>query len=767
MKNFIIVGFLLVYTLGYTSGTPIPMDDTKAKYNTEKIPFLTSTISDGHIYFQIPESSIGKPMLLSKVDTKFYQYESKQIVFIKSDENIIIEERMAWSETGIWIPLDDDTGLEKRTLGIFPMVKSEYGDGFFSIDVTNFFLSSKVSWRWDSGNINTNLSRIESTKDLDEEHIVKTVISSVRRDNEYLEDVYYSFYDLQEPMEPRPFDYRMGYHNENVSLISARTQNYLASICRWKLKKKYPNQQVSEPVKPITFILSPEIPKKWRPYVKAGIEEWLPAFEAAGFINAVVVKEVDSLNDWDNYGLSNSIVRWGDGTDNIRRYDVPEGGGTVSRVVDIRSGEIIKSDIFISSSNEGRVESYLIRCAPLDKRALSYPYPESLQGETLQYVVAHESGHAFGIKDAHFGEYTYPVEKMGDTAWIKEMGHTPTVMNYARHNNIAQPEDYVPPSLLMPKVGPADLYMIQWGYTEFPPNTLAIEKKSSLEKIIRLQDSIPWFRYNNSPLEIIGPSMTNEVVETNNPVKSTQLALENIERIIKILPQVNTGQKDNARLERLYDKTLDLWYQHMRHVISLIAGYEIFYKAMDQQGNMYTPIPLESQEEALDFILDNAFNPPNWLVNPNFMTGIKYSTYPDAVLLKQQRLLLELLREQRMKRFEHMETINGNEGLLQKYLSKLRLGLFKELSNDVKVKPRTQEIQLTYIDELLGIIQKERVYVFEPVKKKFDYTDYSKGLLMQQLISLKKDIKKAVKKNKESSSFGHWQLCLNKLNAIP
>ncbi|MGB2525730.1 zinc-dependent metalloprotease [Flagellimonas sp. SN16] len=765
MKNIITVCLLLVYTLGYTFGTPIPMDDTKAKYNTEKIPFLTSTISDGHIYFQIPESSIGKPILLSKVDTKFYQYESKQIVFIKSDENIIIEERMAWSETGIWIPLDDDTGLEKRTLGIFPMVKSEYGDGFFSIDVTNFFLSSKVSWRWDSGNINASLSRIESNKDLDQEHIVKTLISSIRRDNEYLENVYYSFYDLQEPMEPRPFDYRMGYHNENVNSISARTQNYLASICRWKLKKKYPNQKVSVPIKPITFILSPKIPKKWRPYVKAGIEEWLPAFEAAGFKNAIVVKEVDSLSDWDNYGMGNSIVRWGNGSDNIRTYDVSGGGGTVSRVVDVRSGEIIKSDILISSSNEGRAEKYFIRCAPLDKRTLSYPYPETLLGETLQYVVAHESGHAFGIKDAHFGEYTYPVEKMGDTAWIKEMGHTPTVMNYARHNNIAQPEDSIPPSLLMPKVGPADLYMIQWGYTEFLPETSSEEKETALEKIIRLQDTIPWYRYNNGPYEIIGPSMTNEVVESNNPVKSTELALKNIERVIKILPQVNKGEKDNARLERLYEKTIDLWYQHMRHVISLIGGYEIFYKAMDQQGNMYTPIPLESQEEAIEYIIENAFNPPNWLVNPNFLAGIKYSTFPDEIVFLQEKLLRELLRPQRMKRFEHMQTIAGYEEIANKYLSKLQSGLFRELYNGTKVKPRNQEIQLTYIDVVTSKIVQESGFS-EANKKAWSHDAYTKGLMIQQLMSLKKDIENEIKRNKHSSSLGHWQLCLNKLNQI-
>ncbi|MDD7888233.1 zinc-dependent metalloprotease [Flavivirga sp. 57AJ16] len=769
MKNFILICFSLVYTFGYTvSNENISENNRATKKVVEKRPFITSKMSNGHLYLQIPKSIISKSILLSRIDTKFHQYESKQIVFIKSAENIIIEERMAWSETGIWIPLDVEIGLEKRILGILPIVKNEYDEDIFSINATNFFINSKVSWRWDSGNVNTSLSRIESIKDLDQEHIIKTVISSVRRDNEYLENVYYSFYNLQEPMEPRGFDYRMGFFHEdynNDTKISGGTKNYIASISRWKLKKKYPDQKVSIPIKPITFIIPPNIPKKWRPYVKAGIEEWLPAFEAAGFKNAIVVREVDSLSDWDNYSLSNSIIRWGNGSDNTRKYDVSGGGGTVSSVVDIRSGEIIKSDIFISSFNEGRVEKYFIRCAPLDIRALSYPYPETLQGETLQYVVAHEAGHSFGIKDASFGEYTYPVDKMGDTAWLKQMGYTPTVMNYARYNNIAQPKDSVPPLLLMPKVGPTDLYMIKWGYTEFPPNTSLEEKEVELENIIRLQDSIPWYRYNHNPYEVVGPSATSEILETNDPVKSTQLALKNIERVMKILPQVNKEQLDNARLERLYDKTLDLWYQHMRHVISLIGGYEIFYKAMDQPGNMYTPIPLESQEEALGFIVEHAFDPPNWLVNSDFLTGIKYSVYPDEIVSLQERLLQELLRPQRMKRFEYMQTIDGYEEIANKYLSKLQSGLFRELYNESKVKPRNQEIQLKYIDELTSRIEQESNFS-EASKKAWLHDAYTKGLMMQQLMFLKNDIEREIKKNKDSSSLGHWKLCLNKLNEV-
>ncbi|TMU50748.1 zinc-dependent metalloprotease [Flagellimonas algicola] len=766
MKHFILIYLWVLPILGSALDSKIgEMGGVNFYEPHEQDSFLTSTLIRGRLYLDIPEEVLGKPILWTRIGSS-NQYESKQVVFTRFRDDILMEEHRIWSESGIWIPLKEDKSLEKNIMGIFPMLKGHGESRGCRIDITDILLGSTIAWkRARGGPLVSNMSQILDHKNSGHKVIVKTRRCVLKNEVRLSNTVYFSFYALPKPMDIRRFDYRMGFRYEDVGSMGNATKNYIASIARWRLEKLHQGKETSVPVKPITFVMSPNIPIKWRPYVKAGIEEWLPSFESAGFKDAIVVREVDTLDNWDRYGLDHSIIRW-NRSQNVRTYRDGSGGSTVAMVIDLRSGEIIKSDILLGSSLEHLTDQYFIRCAALDKRALSFPFPDELMGELIQSLVAHEAGHTFGIKDNHYGEYSYPVNKMGDASWLETMGHTTSIMTYARHNNIAQPKDSVPPSLLIQKVGPTDNYYIQWAYTAFSKEMSPEEETSVLERIIRWQDSIPWFRYNTSQYEIIGPAATNEVVETNDPVIGTSLALKNLKRALELLPEACQDLKDNTTMERIYTKALELWYYNMKSVISLLGGYEIFYKSMDQPGNMYTPIPLESQKEALDFLIANAFDPPNWLVRPDFMVKIRYSTYPDKVTADQQRLLLELLRPQRMKRFEQMETINGYERTLQWYLENLQKGLFKELiENSDYVKPRRQEIQMTYIERLIWAIGQERKH-FDPTKKALDHTDYTRGLMMGQLKVLRKEIKKSIKRNRGTQSLGHWKRCLSKLDKL-
>ncbi len=763
MKYFILILFLSSHILGFTQSLFNSANDkeiTNERARTEL--FLTAFVEDNQLFLQIPSSIINKPMLFVRHEENDVD-KHKQIVWSLSKENILLEVPRIQSSDGVIIPLKKNPTLHKNILAIFPIDKEKSSSKVYCINITNLILNQTIEWELEfSETLIPELSLIEGAKHLDNELIIKTQRGLFKNQSRVSVPVYFNFYALPQPMESRQFDYRMGFFNEEKNSISYGAKNSIANITRWRLEKKYKNKQISVPVKPITFILSPKIPKKWRPYVKSGIEEWLPAFESAGFKNALIIKEVDKLDDWNGHSVNNSIVRWGDYRD-VRGFE-DAGGSTVSNIVDLRSGEILKSDILIGSSYQQIADRYFIRCAPLDKRAHQYPFSDDLMGELIQFLVAHETGHAFGIMDNNYGEYSYPFDKMRDETWLKNMGHTPSVMTYARHNNVAQPEDNIPPSLLIQKVGPTDLYNIRWAYTSFS-NVYSLDEKSAyLEGIIRLQDSIPWFRYNNNQYEIIGPGATNEVVETNDPIKSTQMALKNLKRVIELLPEVNKDQKDNARLERLYTKTINLWYHHMRHIVSLIGGYDIYYKSINQEGRIYTPIDIELQKAAIDFLISNAFSPPDWLIHSEFMSKLNYSTFPDKVVEYQQLLLFELLRPQRMKRLEYLENSIGIENATQRFLSKLQLGLFKELYESTgTVDPREQELQSTYIDKLITIVQQKRVNI-EANKKDHDYTDYSKGLIMEQLKSLEKRINKKVTKNKDHISIGHWMLCLKKLN---
>ena len=187
---------------------------------------------------------------------------------------------------------------------------------------------------------------------------------------------------------------------------------------------------------------------------------------------------------------------------------------------------------------------------------------------------------------------------------------------------------------------------------------------------------------------------------------------------------------------------------------------------MDQPGKMYTPISRESQKEALDFLMVWAFDPPEWLTRPKFISEITYSTYPDHILTHQQLLLFELLRPKRMKRLEHMQTINGYERILESYLIDLQKGLFKELyGSSGTVGRRKQEVQLTYLDRMLTVIDENRKH-YEAHDKGFVHSDHTKGLMMGNLMELKREIEKRMKRNKQMESLGHWKLCLKKLDSL-
>lgn len=731
----------------------------------EQEPFLTSFIQGGQLYLNIPDSLLDKPMLFTCHDNM--RRSAMQVVWSKLHDKILLKQQAVASTAGIIIPFKEGIDLKDNILAIFPMERELALPGGHCINITDLILNQELEWPQglgvSFGNPVPRLSVLMGTKDLDGEVIIKARRGMIRRNSKASVPLYFGFCALGSPMKARRFDYRMGFYPEGKMGVRFGQQNGLANITRWRLEKKFKDQNISVPVKPISFLISPEVPKKWRSYIKAGIEEWVPAFESAGFKDALVVKELDSLDEWTAHSIHSNVVHWNQ-KKYMRGWEYEDYGGTLGHIIDLRSGEILRGDIFMGASVRTVMETYFVRAAPLDNRAQRFPFPDELIGELFQAITAHEAGHVFGIMDANFGEYRYPWDKMGDSTWLRTMGHTPSVMNYTRPSNIPQPSDSVPPSLLLRHVGPTDRYNIKWAYTEFPEGTTPQQEKAALERMVRWQDSVPWYRFNRNQMEVIGPTASNEVVETNDPVRSTGLALKNIERVIDLLPDVTSDQNDNGRLNRLYEKTLELWYNHMVHVSTLIGGYDIHYKAMSQPGNMYTSIPWKDQMEALDFLLTHAFAPPDWLVEPDFHTKNRYSTFPDLVLHYQQKLIIDLLRARRIKRMEHLEEVSGNKGLVKAYLRYLQDGLFKEIWESFgHVDRRKQEIQRAYIDTIIAMLGQERS-IMEIENQFFVHSDYSKGLLLIQLMDLKTEIEKGMRRNRNVDTLGHWRLCLEKIN---
>ncbi|GGK22039.1 hypothetical protein GCM10007962_15250 [Yeosuana aromativorans] len=742
---------------------------TKVQGHIAKNDFIEAKLVDGELYLGIPKALLRQPMVLVNLGESA-RLENKYVLWAQHGDRLYLETPgVIESTAGVMIPMGSKMSLHDTICGPFKIIEAKSDATTLWVNASDLFLNKRVmGWKVDEGHSTSKtLSYIKGFSFFENELVVKVFQVNSGKQHTWMEEVDYSLYLLPKPMKSRPFDHRMGFFsadNMSFNTINYRAETPKANILRWRLEKKYKDRSISDPVKPITFILPNSIPKKWRPYVKAGILEWLPAFEAAGFKNALEVKEAASNgSDMHFNSVHHNLVAWGNKR-KVRGFE-NKWGSSVFTVTDLRTGEILSATISIGSSYQSMMDKYIIRCAPLDSRAQQYPLPDDLMGALIQSLVAHEAGHAFGLRDAHYGEYAYPFERMRDKQWLQDMGHTPSIMNYARHNYIAQPEDSISPSLLIQKVGPTDLYNIRWAYTPF--DQLSPKKeKAALENMVREQDAIPWYRYNIGKGELVGPGATIDVVESDDPIASTKIGLKNMERLMELLPKINKNQKDDVLMERLYEKALDLWFKQMRQVLSLVGGYTIYYRSGGQERNVYTPIDKEVQKDALDFFSLNAFDVPDWLVCPKWRSGIHYSTFPDKPMDFQMRLLMEAIGQRRLKRLEYLEEhYKGFKGVTSEFLKRFQNSLFKELENDpIQIKDRRQELQQLYVEALLGGIQQDVGQL--NATGNINYSGHSKSLFMVNLLNLKSLIHKSLGKKMDLDSYGHLKLILKKLNEM-
>lgn len=497
------------------------------------------------------------------------------------------------------------------------------------------------------------------------------------------------------PMKPRRFDSRVGFFTESFTDYSDRDEHEAETveyILRWRLEKKDPGAKVSEPVKPIVFYVSREVPEKWKKYVKAGIEDWAPAFEAAGFTNAILGKYAPDPRedpDWDVEDARISSIRWLPSA--IENAFGPQ-------VHDPRSGEILSADVRMYHNIQKLVRDwYFVQASPCDPRAQTLPLPEELEGEMIRFVVSHEVGHSIGFPHNMKASSSYTIEQLRNPDWTKKNGTAPSIMDYARYNYVAQPGDGAG---LMPKIGPYDYFAVNWGYREFPKEA---DEKAELEKLVKVQIDQPMFRFGGPNPGVDSTQQTEDL--GSNAVEATTLGLRNLERVAGYLVKATSKPgKDYELLSVEYGALLAQWSREMGHVANVVGGVEEVNLYYGDANRRFFPNPADYQQRAVSFLLDNALATPTNFTGDDIVSRLTAEGTAQRILTTQNAVLKTLISSRRIDRLAEIEQTATNASYSPtKLFADLRGGLFRELAGkpaDIDLYRRN--LQRAYIDLLSG-----------------------------------------------------------------
>lgn len=503
----------------------------------------------------------------------------------------------------------------------------------------------------------------------------------------------------EEKWAPREYDDRVGYFSMRQTDYSLDEQKAASRryITRWKLEPKdwdaYERGELVEPVNPIIYYIDPATPEKWRPWIKQGVDDWQVAFEEAGFKNAIFAKDPPTKEedpDWSPEDVRNSVIRY-------VSTDIQNAMGP--HVHDPRTGQILESDIIWYHNVMNLLRNwYFIQTAAINPEARSVKFKDEIMGRCIQFVSAHEVGHTLGLPHNMGSSVAYPVDSLRSVSFTQRMGTAPSIMDYARFNYVAQPEDGAVG--LMPGIGPYDKWAIKFGYTLFPGKT-AEEEKAILNQWIKERDDNPNYRYGRQRGLPLDPTAQTEDLGDDSMLAS-ELGIKNLKRIVpNLIEWTEKDGKDFTDLREIYSQVGNQYRRYMGHVIANVGGVVEIAKTYDQDEPMYKHNSKDKQMRAMQFLNQHLFNTPTWMIDPTILQRIEPNGNMARIRSLQDRNLSILFNKDRMIRMMDNEAMNGaNAYTVSSLFSDTKNAIFRELNGSGNVDAYRRNLQRTYVQRL-------------------------------------------------------------------
>jgi len=613
---------------------------------TSKGVFITHLV-DNKAYFEIPAAQFGREFVW-QVKTSGTEpgkglisadIGRQYVIFERHGDNVLLRNRnySIVAEDGSRESFVVKKASIDGVIAKFPITTFSKDDAKSPvIDITKMYMGESKELFPDPRNpkadkfkLNSKTALITKVKSF-EKNIEATILAQFNSKKvNQTKEVRHSIFALPDtPMKPRFYDKRVGYFSAEYSDYSSNKNKLdtFSFIKRWRLEKKNPELEISEPKQPIVWYIDRGTPQKFVEAVREGIEFWQPAFEQAGFKNAIIAKMAPSLEenpDWDPEDARYSVVRW-----------VPSGipNANGPHVADPRSGEIIEADVRMYHNVIKLLEGwYFAQAGATDPRAKKLPLPNDVMSDLVRFVVAHEVGHSTGLHHNFIANNSYTIKQLRDPKFVRKFGVSASIMDYARFNYVMQPEDGVSPINYEP--GPYDKFVIEWGYKEFKGDLSPKEESLLLNKIAdrQLDDKrLRWDAYSKGSR--LDPRILTEAIG-DDPVEATRLGQKNKQRILANLIEATSFEpsKGYDELDEAYKTLVQQHARELGHVAKAVGGV-IYRNELTQHHDdkeIFVPYPKDKQERAVEFLIDNGVDLPAFWNDKNIFKRIGYSKFEE------------------------------------------------------------------------------------------------------------------------------------------